>query len=138
MGLFESGPQSRTIFKDKSRTLVLGTGDTPTTVGADFIACKGAGYTLFIQRIIVHVKTAAAQAISFQDDAGTAVILAILPASAAVGDIHILLSSEEGVPCTEAKNFEIVGTAGVGAVIVVEAYQKQTGPLSARAAAAAG
>lgn len=118
----------RNRFKDVSRTLLLATGDTPTTVGADFIAGR-AGYTIMVQRIGVHVRTAAAQAISFQDDNSSAKILAVLPASAAVGIEHILLDHEEGVPCTEGKNFEFTGTAGVGGNIAILAFLKPTGTL---------
>jgi hypothetical protein len=138
MAFFESGAQYRTVYKDKSRTINVLAADTPTTVGAAFIPVKGTGYTIYIQRILVHVKTAAAQAITFQDTTGTPIVLAVLPASAAIGDVHILLASEEGVPCGEGKNFEFIGTAGVAAMIVVEAFQKQTSSVSARTHAAAG
>ncbi len=118
--------QRRKVWKDVTRTLLLATGDTPTTVGADFIVGP-AKHTIYVQKIVVHVKTAAAQVLSFQDDASSPLVLAVLPASAAVGDQHLLLDSEEGVPCTEGKNFEIVGAAGVGATIIVQAYLRPTG-----------
>ena len=121
-----------TRFQDKSRTLILGTGDTPTTVGADFITGR-AGYTIYLLSIKVHVMTAAAQAITFQDDAGTPVVFATLPASAAVGDEHVLLNdlNGPGVPITEGKNLDITGTAGVGARIEVVAYLRPTGVMTA-------
>jgi hypothetical protein len=120
--------EHRTRFQEKSRSLALATGDTPTTVGVAFLTSR-AGYTLMIQGIRVHVITAAAQAITFQDDALTPKVVAKLPASAAVGDLHELLESEEGIPCTEGKNFDIVGTAGVGAMIEVMGYLKPTGTI---------
>ena len=121
-----------TRFQDKSRSLSLLAGDTPTTVGADFIAGR-AGYTIYLLSIKAQVLTAAAQRIDFQDDAATPVIFASLPASAAVGDEHVLLNdlNGPGVPITEGKNLDIAGTAGVGARIEVVAYLKQTGTITA-------
>jgi len=129
--------EHRTHFKDISRSLNLEAADVPTTVGANFIVGK-ASYTIFIQRISVHVLTAAAQAITFQDDAGTPIEIAILPVSAAIGDLHVLLSSEEGVPLTEGTNLDITGAAGVQARIIIEGYRKLTGVITAANLAAAG
>ena len=135
--LFERAGQYRTWYKDVSRSLNLEAGDTPTTVGDSFITGK-IGYTIYIQRILVHVMTAAAQAISFQDDAGSPIEIAILPASATIGDAHVLLVSEEGVPLTSGQSLDIVGSAGVQARIAIEGYLRQTSALSVAAVAAAG
>lgn len=121
-----------TQFKDLSRTLNLLATDTPTTVGADFLAGR-AGYTIYILRIVVHVRTAAAQTITFQDDASTPFPVAILPASAAVGDQHVLIDVQDGpgIPLTEGKNLDIVGgVAGVAATISIVAYLRPTGVLT--------
>lgn len=119
-------------YKDVSRTLYLAAADTPTTVGADFIVGR-AGYTIVILAIYVHVKTAAAQAITFTDDNSSPVVVAVLPASAAVGDVHKILEDTEGpgVPLTEGKNLDITGAAGVAATIEVVAYLKPTGTRAA-------
>lgn len=122
--------QHRTSYTDVSRALVLATGDTPTTVGVDFIA-KKAKHTIYVQRIAVHVKTAAAQTLTFQDDNDTPVVIAVLPASAAVGDVHVLLDEPEGVPLTEGTALDIIGTAGVGATIAVTAFRRLTGVITA-------
>lgn len=127
MGVYNR--EHRTRYQDKSKRLILLAADVPTTVGNDFLTSK-AGYTLMIQRIAVHVKTAAAQAINFQDDAGTPVVIATLPASAAAGDVHVLLDEEEGVACTEGKNLDITGAAGVAATIAITAYLKPTGTMT--------
>lgn len=118
----------RSQFADISKTLDLAAADTPTTVGADFIAGKSK-HTNFIQRIAVHVRTAAAQAISFNDGAGREI--AVLPASAAVGDVHVLLDEPEGVALTEGEELDIAGAAGVEATIVITGYRKLTGVISA-------
>lgn len=119
-------------FQNVSRTLILAAGDTPTTVGADFIVGR-AGYTIYVLAILVHVTTVAAQAITFQDDNGTPKVLAVLPASATAGDVHRLIEDllGEGVPCTEGKNLEFTGTAGVAGTIEVVAYLKPTGTRAA-------
>lgn len=119
-------------YKNVSRSLILAAADVPNTVGADFIVGK-AGYTIYILSILVHVRTAAAQAITFQDDAGTPVVIAVLPASAAVGDVHRLIEdlNGEGIPCTEGKNLDFTGLAGVAATIEVVAYLKPTGTFAA-------
>lgn len=117
--------EHRTAFQDISITLNLLAADTPTTVGAAIVALK-AKYTNYIQRITVHVKTAAAQALTFQDTNGTPKVLAILPASAAAGDLHTLLDHIEGVPLTEGKALDITGAAGVAATITIQGFRKPT------------
>lgn len=124
----------RTRFTDISKTLDLAAADTPTTVGADFIAGK-TKHTNYIQRIAVHVRTAAAQAISFVDGAGREI--AVLPASAAVGAVHVLLDEPEGVALTEGEELDITGAAGVEATIVVTGYRKLTGVITAASYASA-
>lgn len=116
----------RQQFKDVSTSLNLLATDTPTTVGAALIALA-AKYTIYIQRISVHVRTSAAQALTFQDNNGTPKVVAILPASAAAGDIHVLIDSDEGIPLTEGKQLDMTGAAGVAATIEIAAYIKPTG-----------
>lgn len=130
MGVSAFNNEHRRKFQDCSRSLVIGTGDAPTTVGVDYIT-KRPGFTIFVQRIAVHVMTAAAQAISFQDDAGSPKVIAILPASAVVGDEHVLLDSEEGVPLTEGTALDLVGSAGVGCRVDILAYRRLTGTVTA-------
>ncbi len=120
----------RTYFTDISTSLNLLATDTPTTVGAALVAGK-TNHTIYIQRIKVHVRTAAAQALTFQDNALTPKIIAVLPASAAAGDIHTLLDTEEGVPLTEGKQLDLTGVAGVAGMITIEGFRKASGVMSA-------
>jgi hypothetical protein len=131
MGIRHGSSNYLSTYKDLSRTLLLLAADTPTTVGADFLAGR-AGYTIYIVKITCHVVTAAAQALTFQDDNSTPIVVATLPASAAAGDEHILFDAQNGpgVPLTEGKNLDITGTAGVKATIVVVAYLKPTATLT--------
>lgn len=126
MGILNQDHRAR--FTDISKVLDLAAADTPTTVGADFIAGK-TKHTNYIQRIAVHVRTAAAQAITFADGAGREI--AVLPASAAVGAVHVLLDEPEGVALTEGEELDITGAAGVEATIAVTGYRKLTGVISA-------
>lgn len=115
----------RTFYQDVSREVVFLAANDFTVLGADFIPVKNANYQLFIQRIIVNVATVAAQSITFQDDAGTPVVIAVLPASAARGVQLILDGGTDGIPLTAGKNLDITASAaGVAGSIVVEAYMK--------------
>lgn len=130
MGVSAFNNEHRRKFQDCSRSLVIGTGEAPTTVGLDFIT-KRPGFTIFVQRIAVHVTTAAAQTITFQDDNGSPKVIAVLPASATIGDEHVLLEHEEGVPLTEGAALDLVGSAGVGCRVDVLAYRRLTGVVTA-------
>lgn len=117
----------RTRFKDISGSLI-------PTAGADPAATLVTGrakYTIFITRLHVHVTTAAAKIWTFKDSSSGPVVLAVLPASATVGDRHVLIENEEGVPCTEGKNF-VLGTdgAGVAGSIEWEGYMKPTATMT--------
>ena len=125
----------RTYFTDVSRSLILAAADVPTTVGLAIIPDK-AGHTVYIQRISVAVSTAAAQTIAFQDRAGTPKLVAMLPASALVGDEHLLLDAPEGVPLTEGKGLDLVGLAGVAGILIITGFRKATGVQTAAAYAA--
>jgi uncharacterized protein YqfA (UPF0365 family) len=126
MGVY--GQEHRTRFTDVSRSFILAAADVPTTVGAAIIAGR-AKYTIFVQRIAVNVRTAAAQVLTFQDTAGTPKVIATLGASAAAGNAHVLLDEPEGVPLTEGTNLDLTGAAGVAGTITITGYLKPTGTL---------
>lgn len=125
----------RTEFQDRSVALNLLAADVPTTVGAGIIPLR-VKHTIYIQRLAVHVRTSAAQALTFQDNNGTPKVIAVLPASAAAGAEIVLIDDPEGVPLTEGKRLDIVGLAGVAATISITAYQKLTGVTTAAELAA--
>lgn len=122
--------EHRTQFLDVSVRRAVVAGVDPAS---DPLIAGKAGHTIYIQRIVVHVTTAAAKYFQFQDNAAAPVVIAKLPASAAVGDAHVLIDSEEGVPLTEGKDLDLVTDgAGVAGTLIVEGYRKLTGviPLS--------
>ena len=67
----------RKVFRDLTKTQIIGTGDT--TVDA-FLA-KRANQTIWVQRIVVYVTTDSAQSLTFQDDASTPVVVAVVTTS---------------------------------------------------------
>lgn len=116
-----------TRFKNVSIAVRLEAATDPDR--APLIAGKP-GYTIVITKITFHVTTAAAQAITFRDNNGTPKIAAVLPASAAVGDTHLLLDAPDGFPLTEGKQLDVDGAAGVAGSYYVEAFLKPTGVLT--------
>ena len=123
----------RRHYEDISGTLVLAAADGDATLKS-----ARAGHTLYIQRILVNIVTAAAQTLTFKDSNSSAKIIAFVEASAAVGTLREFDFGAQGIPLTEAKNFLLdVAAAGVAATIAWEGYQKQTAALSASAKAAA-
>lgn len=97
----------------------------------DAIVVPSANHTLYIQLIAVNIHTAAAQTITFRDDAGTPIIVLFIEASAAAGTIRIIDFGAKGFALTEGKNFDIAGTAGPAYSFSIEAYAKQTVPTAA-------
>lgn len=118
----------RTRYKDISGSTVLATGDNLSATARTLVALK-AGYTIFIQRIEVNVNTDAAQSLTFQDNAGTPVVIASVKASPGVGPIPIDFGPE-GRALTEGKQFDLKNSAaGVGADITWVGYLKPTGTI---------
>jgi len=112
----------RSFYGDKSVALTL----LATDAGlGDVIVPRTALHTIFVQRIVVTPFTVAAQTLGFQDDNSTPKKLALVPASqAAPWDADY---GPKGMPLTQGKNLDIIATAGVGASIKIDAYQKLTG-----------
>jgi hypothetical protein len=71
-----------------------------------------AKYTIYVQRIVFDVTTDAAQSMTFQDSAGTPVVIATIPASPGVGP-QTFDFGNEGIPLTLGKNLDIA-TSGAG------------------------
>lgn len=127
-------PESfRSHYCDVSRGLTFLAGSTPTTIGAAFIPVKNANWQIYIQSITVNVSTVAAQAITFQDSAGTPVVVGVLASSAAQGSHSVLEGGAEGIPITLGKNLEFTGSAGVAGSIFIEAYQRPGTAINASA-----
>lgn len=128
----------RRNYTDECKGATFAAANDFSTLGADFIAVKSANHRIYVQKIVVNVSTVAAQTITFKDDAGTPVVIAELPASAAKGAQVLLDAPGEGVPLTLGKNLDVTASAaGVAGSLYVEAYQKLDATISYLAGASA-
>lgn len=94
-----------------------------TDAGKDnVIVVRSANHQLFIQKVVYTVKTAAAQAILIQDDAGTPVVIGTVPASQATPITFDF--GPKGIPLTAGKNLDLSNTAGPAGEFHIEAYEK--------------
>lgn len=118
--------QKLSAYKNVSAGSVLLAGDDLSSTPRVLIALV-AGFTIFIQRIVVSVTTDNAATLSFQDSAGTPVVAAKTKASPGLGVI-VYDFGPEGFALTEGKELDLKNSAaGLAAVIEVQAYQKATG-----------
>lgn len=114
--------------QDVSVVSALSTGATgPLTL----ITARDANHTIFVQRILLSVTTDAAQTLTFQDTAGTPVVIGKSPASPALGIEVVADFGGKGMALTVGKNLScVISAAGLGGQIDVEAYQRQTSTVS--------
>jgi hypothetical protein len=107
------------LYTSKNTNVVL----AATDGGKDnIIVPKSANHQLWIQKISYNPITAAAQAVTFQDDNGTPLKIATVPASQTLPIVFDF--GPEGVPLTVGKNLDISNTAGPAAEIHIEAYER--------------
>lgn len=124
MGVLNQDHRSR--FQDISGSTVLAAGDDLSST-ARVLAAKSAAYTIYIQQIAVHVITDNAATLTFQDDAGTPVVIAKTKASPGIGPI-LFDFGDEGRALTENTDFELKNSAaGLAADITWKGYKKPTG-----------
>lgn len=109
----------RLIFQDLStnKTFVATDGNLTIVTGRS-------SYTVYVQRIVVMIKTSAAQAITFEDSAGTQVYTAKIPASPGADTRWDFDFGTEGYPLTSGKNLMMDMTAGNAGHVEVMAYLK--------------
>lgn len=113
----------RSTFKNASTVVLVAAADSGTK--DNVIAPSNTNYRIYVQRIILSVFTDAAQTLTFQDDAGTPVVIAKSPASPGLGVEVVADFGPEGIGLTTAKNLDIViSAAGLGAQVSIEAYQR--------------
>lgn len=96
------------------------------------ISARNKYYTIYVQRITVSVKTFAAHTLTFQDSAGTPVVIGVVSVPAAESTNPGLVQyeldfGEIGTPLTVADNLVLaLSAAGVAARIHIDAYQRMT------------
>jgi len=86
------------------------------------VVVKSASHQLWIQKISYNPVVAAAQLVTFQDDAGTRIAIGTIPANQSTA--LVLDFGPKGVPLTVGMNLDIAGTAGPAAKVHIEAYEK--------------
>lgn len=107
------------LHRSKNANLDLAASDG----GKDnIIVVRSADHQIWVQKIHYAPITAAAQAVTFQDDAATPVKIAVVPASQSTPLVFDF--GPTGVPLTIGKNLDIANTAGPAAKIHIEAYEK--------------
>jgi hypothetical protein len=95
------------------------------------IAPKSVNHSVFVQRIIFNVTTDAAQTLTFQDGAGSPVVIAKSPASPGLGIEIVADFGPQGIQLTRGEELDIViSAAGLAGQINLEAYERLT-PTSA-------
>ena len=92
------------------------------------IVVPSSAHTIFVQKIHLDIQTAG-QVITFQDDAGTPVVIATI-ASTVTGPVTIDFG-DRGFALTEGKNLDISNTATPVYSYSVEAYARQTSAVAA-------
>ena len=116
----------RTMFQDASTVRTLLAADT-TTEHANVIVPKSASHTIFIQRILFNCTTDAAQTLTFQDGAGTPIVIGKSAASPGLGIEIVGDYGPKGKALTEGEELDIViSAAGLAGQINIEAYQRLT------------
>ena len=114
----------RAQYHNASATSTVAAADTATTTS---IIAKSSRHSIFVQRILLSVYTDAAQSLTFQDTAGTPVIVAKSPASPGLGIEIVADFGPQGVQCTEGKDLQqVISGAGLACVVSIEAYQRVT------------
>lgn len=104
----------------KPTELIFPTSQTTTTL----ITAIDANHTIYVQRITVSITTSAAQTLTFQDTAGTPVVIAQLPSSPGAYTRYDFDFGPKGVPLTKGTNLQASFTgAGNGGHIEWRAYQ---------------
>jgi len=118
--------QRRKVYQDISGSTVLAAADDLSATARILVALK-AGYTIFIQRIIVDVITDNAATLLFEDNAP--VVIAKTKASPGIGPI-LHEYGPEGRGLTVSKQFELKNSAaGLAADIHWEGYMRPTGTI---------
>jgi len=84
------------------------------------------GQTIYVQKIVLAVTTDNAATQTFQDDAGTPIVLAKSKASPGLGPIEFDFGPD-GFALTEGKGLDhLMSAAGMAGSVTITAYQRVT------------
>ena len=121
----------RSQYHDKSVTKdILAATDYSSGDGTAVVSVKNANYCIYVQRILISITTWAAKVWTFNDSAGTPVMVGSvsIPATQPTtgGDAQFVLDfGPKGKKLTLGKNL-LMDMSGAGAAgsVVIEAYEK--------------
>src|SRR3990167_753344 len=110
----------RRVYKDKSRSIILVAADTTQ----DAFLTKRANHRIWVQRIVGYITTDSAQSITFQDDAGTPLVVFTITTSPGDETRWDCDYGDAGFPLGENQDLDItLSAAGLAGNITVYAYQ---------------
>lgn len=113
------------LYQDVSSQTRVAAADTATVTP---ITHKDANHQVFVQRILMAVSTDAAQTLTFQDTAGTPVVIGKSKSSPGLGICIVADYGPDGIGLTKATDLQyVISGAGLGCVVNIEAYQKRVG-----------
>ena len=116
----------RKDYSDVSTSTVLAAGDN-LSASARTLAAAVLLETIYVQRILVNVITDNAATLTFQDTAGTPIVIAGTKASPGIGPI-LFDFGDRGRALTEGKALTLKNSAaGLAADITVQMYRRRTG-----------
>ena len=122
MGVAVQNRDYNSRFQDVGGTSLLAAADGDLTL----VTNPNAAYSIFIQKIRVHVTTDAAQSASFEDSNSTPKKVSQIIASPGLG-FQEWDYGPQGVQLTEGKNFILnVSAAGLAMTIQWEGYMRPT------------
>lgn len=124
--------QRRRVFTDMTKSVTLTASDTTQ----DAFLAKRANYRIWVQRIVVYITTDAAQSMTFQDDAGTPLVIATVPSSPGDETRWDFDFGPAGVALGENQDLDIsLSAAGLAGQVTVYAYRAPSSVFAASAAA---
>jgi len=115
----------RAQYSDKTTIRAIVATDSGTLDAV--VAPKSANHSLFIQRIIFNVTVDFAASLTFQDGAGTPVVIAKSAASPGLGIEIVADFGPQGIQLTRGEELDIViSGAGLAGQVNIEAYERLT------------
>lgn len=106
--------------RGRNGSLIFPASQTTTTL----ITATDSSHTIYVQRIIVTITTDAVQSISFQDSAGSPLVLEVVPTSPGANTRWDFYFGPKGVPLTKGANLTATfSAAGLAGHLEWNAYQ---------------
>lgn len=121
-----SSARSREWYRSQYSPLTYDTAIVAAGTTENVLAVKSANHKVYVQAILVVPSVGAAEAVTFQDDASTPVVVAKTKATAVQGESYLFDFGPEGFPLTLGKNLDMIVAAGgvLRAAVHVEGYEK--------------